>query len=222
MMTMALKLTILSGFLVALVFHGEVEQRWVAASQPPAPLAADPVQVAQAKPIETVTATPSPSPATLPSDAPVHETSQDMAATSFAGDVLRLSAEADGVDRLWQAYKEKCGVRVSRQYDFGREWFAIWDRAAEPAIDTPGCGDSLARLRQAGDKLGRGLLRSRTTARQAGLDRGTEIGMLRWNGLQWSQFDDDHQRPRRSALPVSASNMPAEAQRSSGQVARER
>jgi hypothetical protein len=108
---------------------------------------------------------------------------QDLAASSFAVDVLRLSSQADGVDLLWQAYKEECGVRVRRRYDFGREWFSIWDRAAEPTIDAPGCGAMLGRLWQAGEKVRRGLMRTRARAH---LSPGTEIGMLRWHALQWS------------------------------------
>jgi hypothetical protein len=110
-------------------------------------------------------------------------------------------------------------VRISRQYDFGRAWFAVWDRAAEPTVEGSGCGDSLARLRLAGDKLGRGILKARLLARQGGLDRGTEIGMLRWHGLEWSQFEDDHQHPRRSDLSVAASSGPAGAPVSSNKVA---
>jgi hypothetical protein len=99
--------------------------------------------------------------------------------------VIRLSAEADAVDRLWQVYRSECGVRVGRQYDFGREWFSLWDHAAEPTIDAPGCADLLWRILRDGENVRRELLRARGTAQQATLDQGTEIGMLRWHALQW-------------------------------------
>jgi hypothetical protein len=103
--------------------------------------------------------------------------------------VIRLSRDADAIDRLWLIYKAECGVRVGRQYAFGREWFAIWDRAAQPTIDARNCSDVLWRLLQGGESVRRDLGRARATARAA-LDPGTEIGMLRWHALEWPQLED--------------------------------
>jgi hypothetical protein len=217
MMNLGLKLAIPSAMVASLVFFGGAfEQRRSAASE-----AADPAGAATAPSAAAPSATstpfsglleseelpkpdqslPTPPPPAaraaslpgnlaLPVDGP--DPRPDLAATSFAADLVRVSAEADGVDRLWQAYRDRCGVRVSRQYDFGREWFSIWDRAAEPTMGTTGCADALERVRQAGEKVRRGLLRARAAGHQA---RGTEVGMLRWQGLQWPQLEEDN-RPR--------------------------
>jgi hypothetical protein len=202
MMNLGLKLAIPSAFVAVLIFLGEgVEQRRESVSEPDSP--PSPTAFSDA-------ATPSGPPAIPPKadERAPSAVSPPSAATSFAAEVLRLSAEADDVDRLWQAYKEECGVRVSRQYDFGREWFSIWDRAAEPNINAPGCSDLLGRLRQAGEKIRRDVQRARASSHQA---RGTEIGMLRWHALQWPQLEEaSSERPRRSAAAVSASTRAAE------------
>jgi hypothetical protein len=109
---------------------------------------------------------------------------QDLAAKNFAVEVVRLSAEADAVDRLWHVYKAECGVRVGRQYDYGREWFALWDRAAEPSVEARGCSEILWRLLRDGEGVRRDLTRARANAKDR-LDPGTEVGMLRWHSLQW-------------------------------------
>jgi hypothetical protein len=221
MLNLVLKLAIVSGLLMVFVLRGNVEQRLAAASHLTGPL----VETLQAKAVDrTETAAPapaSPSPGDTAAPGVVPETSQDLAATSFASEITRLSSQADGVDRLWETYKAKCGVHVDRQYDFGREWFAIWDRAGEPSAEAAGCGDGLARVRQAGEKLGRGILKARTMARQAGLDRATEIGMLRWHGLQWSQFEENQTRPRPSAPSAVVSTVSSEAPRSASPMGRE-
>ena len=99
-----------------------------------------------------------PRPSVLPA-APLKSPSpQEVAAQAFATDVARLSEEADAVDRLWHAYKAQCGARGGRRHDFGREWFALWDRSFEPTLATPACGELLSRLLQSGNSLRRELL----------------------------------------------------------------
>jgi hypothetical protein len=224
MMNLALKVAIVSGFVTAFVFRGGgTEERPAAASEPATPRPTTALEAPVASPARGISeapshapvAPPNPTNAAVPVEIP--ETSQDLAASAFSTEVLRLSAEADEVDALWNSYKEKCGVRVSRHYDFGREWFSIWDRAAEASIDTPGCGEDLRRLRQAGEKVGRDILKARAMARQGLLDRGTEIGMLRWNAVQWLQFEEDV--PRRSPRPAS-SPAPAPTRSADNQGAR--
>ncbi len=136
------------------------------------------------------------------------ETTRDQAASAFAAEVLRLSSEADEVDRLWLTYKNKCGVQVGRQYGFGREWFSVFDRATEQTINAPGCDDLGRRLRLAGEAVGRAIHKARTTARQAFLDPATENGMLRWHALHWPQFDHEDDKPRGRA-EQKASSVPA-------------
>jgi hypothetical protein len=208
MMSLISKLTIVSGFVAALVVYGGgLEERRAAASESPSRLDAIP-QASPEAPVVPHKVEPTPSttgpllprpagaPLDLGSPGEAAETPQDAAASSFASEMLRLSVAADGVDRLWQAYKERCGVRVSRRYDFGREWFAVWDRAADPTLHAPGCGDLLVRVREAGEKVRRETVRARAKAHQA---RGTEIGMLRWHGLLWPPLQEESpQRPPKS------------------------
>jgi hypothetical protein len=224
MMNLALKVAIVSSFVTAFVLHGGGAERPVAASEPATPAgpataeesAASAARVTQT-PARGSTLPPSPvSPALL---GEIPETSQDLAASAFAAEVARLSSEADEVDRLWQVYKDECGVQVSRHYDFGREWFSIWDRAAEASVDAPRCGDGLRRVRQAGEKVGREILKARATARQGVLNRGTEIGMFRWNALQWPQFEEEgarHSPPAAPSVPTPARS--ADNQRSKRQT----
>ena len=225
-MNLRLKLSMVAGFGTVLVLHfSGAQQQRAAAAEPgtPAVRTASPDAPAPRAP-HPASRTPSegsavqPTPAeSVPSATP--ETVQDLAASSFASAVLRLSGEADDLDRLWTDYKQECGVRVARQYDFGREWFSIWDRAAEATINAPACGDALRRLRQAGDKLGREILKARAAAHQAALNPGTEIGMLRWHALQWPQFEDE-QPPSLRRGAVSASTRPVADQRSKRQAGR--
>jgi hypothetical protein len=118
-----------------------------------------------------------------PREYPVAITAMSPDAPAFAAEIMRLAAAADAIDVLWHDYKSQCGVRVARQYDFGREWFSIWDGAAEATIHAPRCSDVPRRLKQEGDIVRRDLLRARATARFLG--HGTEIGTLRWHALQW-------------------------------------
>ena len=103
----------------------------------------------------------------------------------FVSEVVRLSAEADVVDRLWSNYKHSCGVRVGARYDFGREWFALWDRAARATVASPVCAEMQWRVLEAGDATRSNLLRARALARRALLPPATEVGVLRWHGLEW-------------------------------------
>jgi hypothetical protein len=218
MMNLALKVAIVSSFVTAFVLHGGGAERPVAASEAVTSAVPTPMQEAPAaEAAHTAAQTPDKATAVAPSPAnpallgEIPETSQDVAASAFSAEVLRLSTAADEVDRLWFDYKQACEVRMSRHYDFGREWFSIWDRAAEATVDSPACSEGLRRVRQAGEKVGRDILKARATARQGMLNRGTEVGMFRWNALQWPQFEEDRARrtaddgsSKRSSPPVAA------------------
>jgi hypothetical protein len=208
MTNLALKLAVASGFASVLTFQGDQHQPrpaaasldvldTIAATAPDAAVMPSPAAVLPQRPRVSSRSVKTPEPLPAPRPEEIGRAGDSLvrpsidpppasptAATAFAAEMIRLSAQADAVDRLWLVYKAECGVRVGRQYDFGREWFSIWDRAAEPTIDAPGCSDVLWRLLQAGESVRNDLLRARATAQQ-GLDRGTEIGMLRWHALQW-------------------------------------
>lgn len=180
MLNMAIKLALASG--VAATMAVEANRDAI----PPRHPGARPVRATAAVTRNDLSVTDSlwiapPLPKELPDG---HPGAQDLAAKNFAVEVVRLSAEADAVDRLWHVYKAECGVRVSRQYDYGREWFALWDRAAEPTVEARGCSEILWRLLRNGENVRRDLTRARATAKNV-VDPGTEVGMLRWHSLQW-------------------------------------
>jgi len=105
----------------------------------------------------------------------------------FAAVVLRLAAEADGIDRLWAAFKVGCGVRAAVPRGYGREWFVLWDRGALPITGSSPCVEMLSRVLEQGEAVRRDLIEVRGRARRALIPRATELGMLRWNGLEWAQ-----------------------------------
>ena len=111
---------------------------------------------------------------------------QANGAAAFGAEMTRLSVEADAVDRLWQGFKTQCGVQMHDEYGFGREWFSIWDLKAEATVESAPCRDMLRGVVLAGKNVRRDLLRARKAAQRATLDRGTEVGLLRWHGLEWT------------------------------------
>jgi hypothetical protein len=217
MLNLGFKVAIVSG-VMALVFHGDDAERWQVNTDSVAPVmpavareatAPKTASVASESTCSSPSLPPNPVNPVLPAATP--ETPEDLAASSFAAEVRRLSAEADEVDRQWEAYKQACGVRVSHPHDFGREWFALWDRAAAPTVDSPDCAKGLEAVRQSGERIRGDLLRARAIAP---LTRGTETGMLRWHALEWPQLDraPEPHPSLATPTPTSASPRPAEDQ----------
>ena len=115
---------------------------------------------------------------------PLVEPDPNPTAATFAAAISRLSDEADGVDRLWQAYRSQCyGLALKSTYNgFGREWFEVLDVPAgrPPSAE---CGDMRELIIKTGGGVRDDVRRAVLAARQGQLDRGTEVGMLRWNLL---------------------------------------
>jgi hypothetical protein len=206
MTNLAMKLVFLSGVGASLASQGDLTRQIQLASAPPssppiarpdapvpAPVPQPPKAPAPAKRVlpppapESVVGPPVVAPQPIEPPAPFREAERlkEAAAREFAAEIVRLAAEANGVDRLWLGYKSECGVRVTRPYDFGREWFALWDRAAEPTVASPSCSDLLWRVLRAGEAVRNDILAARTAAQRAVLSPGTEVGMLRWHALEW-------------------------------------
>jgi hypothetical protein len=99
--------------------------------------------------------------------------------------VVRLSAQADAVDRLWQAYRSRCQPEEIGRYQFGRPWFALWDRVLVPRPRDTGCGQLLQRVVVEGGVVLAGLASVDSVARHAGVPAVTIHGTVRWNGLEW-------------------------------------
>jgi hypothetical protein len=106
-------------------------------------------------------------------------------AHAFATAVMRISAEADAIDRVWRAYGSGCQASVGRSYDFGREWFALWDQAIEARGTSAECAEMLQWLVDHGETLRGGLTSALVEARRAGVPEETVEGMLRWHSLEW-------------------------------------
>lgn len=141
------------------------------------------------RPTPTATPTPIPSPSPTPSPDPrPDDAASDRTrgpAGDFALEVLRLSARADAVDGLWQAYRSRCQPEDVHGYDFGREWFALWDRALVPGTRDAGCGELLRQVVVEGGAVLAGLTNADSMARHSGVSAPTIHGMVRWNGLEW-------------------------------------
>jgi hypothetical protein len=120
-----------------------------------------------------------------PTAGPVESNDRDDAAHAFAIAVLRMSAEADAIDRVWRTYGRDCQVSVGRSYDFGREWFAIWDQAVQPRVTSAECAALLQWLADKGEALRHDLAAAQNGARRARLPEETVEGMLRWHSLEW-------------------------------------
>lgn len=105
----------------------------------------------------------------------------------FTRTVLRLAGESDHIDRLWWVYKGYCGVSVGASYGFGREWFALWDRAAVSARESPVCAEVLWQVLGRGEGVRRDLIEARRRARRTCLPLTLEMAILRGNRLEWAQ-----------------------------------
>jgi hypothetical protein len=105
---------------------------------------------------------------------------------TFTAEVVRLAAQADAVDRAWAAYRADCPPRLLRAYDYGREWFAVWDRAVEPAAG-PDCASKLGHVLEIGRRLRGDLETARHTASAGRVTPATIVGILRWHGLDWPE-----------------------------------
>lgn len=105
----------------------------------------------------------------------------------FTRTVLRLAAESDPIDRLRWVFKRSCGVSVVVRYGFGREWFALWDRAAVSMRESPVCAVVLWQVLGRGAGVRRDLVEARRRARRTCLSPAMEIAILRGNPLEWAQ-----------------------------------
>lgn len=154
------------------------------ASQEPSPSPSpspSPMPTATATPGPTATPSPDPRP-----DSPGTPRDQvDGASRTFATEVVRLSAQADAVDRFWQVYRARCDPGTSKGYEFGREWFGLWDRALVPTSGDAGCAALLQRVVVEGGGVLMELTAADALARHAGVSALTIHGMVRWNGLEW-------------------------------------
>ncbi|MEO5760923.1 MAG: hypothetical protein ABIR28_01300 [Vicinamibacteria bacterium] len=108
------------------------------------------------------------------------------AAAAFTSAMTRLSDEADGVDRLWAAYKTQCSPKATAEVPFGREWFAVLGEKS-PSSATSDCDDLLTLVKQTGQGIRQDLQKAMISARRSNLDPGTEVGLLRWNSLELPQ-----------------------------------
>jgi hypothetical protein len=76
-------------------------------------------------------------------------------------------------------------VSVGRSYDFGREWFALWDQAVESRGTGADCAEMLQWIVDHGETLRRDLTGALNEARRARVPEETLEGMLRWHSLEW-------------------------------------
>lgn len=138
-----------------------------------------PQPTATSDPIATPTPDPRPDRLGTPQD------QVDGASRDLAAKVVRLSSRADAVDRLWQVYRARCAPGTTKGYEFGREWFGLWDRAFVSTTGDAGCAALLQRVVVDGGGVLMELTAAAALARHAGVSPLTIHGMVRWNGLEW-------------------------------------
>jgi len=142
-------------------------------------------------PAATATPTPVPSPGPTPTPSPDPRPDRPVsdgaagAARAFAAEISRLSTRADAVDRVWQVYRARCQPEAVKGYDFGREWFALWDRSLVPTPKDAGCGNLLQQVVAEGGTVLMSLTAADSLARHSGVSTATIHGTVRWNGLEW-------------------------------------
>ena len=109
-------------------------------------------------------------------------------AETLSHEILRLAAQADRLDEVWQIYKAECGVVAEREYAFGREWFSLWDGSAKRLSSGSACAETPKSLVEGSDAIREDLRNAVAAARVGGVDTATEVGLLRWNMLQPPAF----------------------------------
>jgi len=109
----------------------------------------------------------------------------EAASREFAAEIQRLSGQAEAVDRVWNVYRGGCQPEVRMGYDFGREWFALWDRAFASRSNDAACGELLQRVAAEGGPILMGLTAAASAARRSQVPVATIQGMVRWHGLEW-------------------------------------
>ena len=121
----------------------------------------------------------------MPSPDPRPDAALTTAARDFAAEVTLLTAQADAVDRLWRAYRARCQPEPVGGYDFGREWFVLWDRAELPRFADGACEELLQGVVVKGGTVLTDLTAADSKARLAGVPEATIHALARWNSLEW-------------------------------------
>jgi hypothetical protein len=141
---------------------------------------------------------PSPTPVPSPSPKPTPGALTDVqlravrerAALQFNDRVAAFAVKADEIDRVWQQYKAACRVVLTRPYEGGREWFALWDGTAKMEPASTACEDFFNQVVHLGEPLKVQMAAAEEDARKASLLPATISEIRRRYSLDWDGWEE--------------------------------
>jgi hypothetical protein len=121
-------------------------------------------------PASTVVAAPSPkavaAPAPGPRVPPVDSAEIVRSREVFSTRVASLSAQADGVDRVWSQFRSACDFREGNSAEGARGWFAIWEGSIRADLSSGFCRDLFNQLIDLGEPIKAGMTAAEDVARR--------------------------------------------------------
>jgi hypothetical protein len=105
---------------------------------------------------------------------------------AFAEQVATLAQQADRVDALWDDFKTTCSVTLRSSYADGRDWFSLWDNAAQVDVSSGACRDLFNQVVGRGEAVKGGMVRAEEAARAANLVPGELRATRRRHSMEWS------------------------------------
>jgi hypothetical protein len=78
-------------------------------------------------------------------------------ARGFADRTAAIAEQANRVDPLWRSFREGCDVKVSGQYEGGREWLSLWDTQAKADLSSGFCRDLFDQIVNAGSDVNKSM-----------------------------------------------------------------
>lgn len=118
--------------------------------------------------------------------APVTETAtMAPALRTFADQVAALARQAAHVDALWSDFITSCSATVQSSYSEGRDWFSLWDGAAQMDVTSGNCRDLFNQIVAHGESVKTGMVGAEEAARKAALAPGDLRDVRRQYAMEW-------------------------------------
>ena len=105
---------------------------------------------------------------------------------SFADQVAGLARQAGEVDGSWNAFRTACSVTLKSTYLEGRDWFSLWDNAAQMDVTSGHCRDLFNQVVGQGETVKAGMVGAEEAARKAALEPGELRDVRRRYAMEWS------------------------------------
>lgn len=104
----------------------------------------------------------------------------------FADQVAGLARQAGEVDGSWNAFRTACSVTLKSTYLEGRDWFSLWDNAAQMDVTSGHCRDLFNQVVGQGETVKAGMVGAEEAARKAALEPGELRDVRRRYAMEWS------------------------------------